>query len=196
MLSISALSRSIVGALFLAFAIPATGAPPHPAYRIDDAQSDVDAKVGFLGIGSRTAHFPSVTGTASLASETAAAIELEVAIDARQLSASDALTTSRLRGKDFFDVEHYPLVRFHGERLEMTGATTGTITGKLTARGVTKPVTLAVSFSSPPGQAAGAASIDLEGTTTIDRRDFGMTAYSLIVGRKVRITLDARLVPV
>ena len=47
----------------------------------------------------------------------------------------------------------------------------------------------------PPGEATGRAPIALTATTTIDRRDFGMTAYPLIVGRKVKIRIRARMVP-
>ncbi|MNF11815.1 YceI-like domain protein [compost metagenome] len=69
------------------------------------------------------------------------------------------------------------------------------MSGDLTARGVMKPVVLAVTFSTPPARATGRETIDLTGTTTINRRDFGMTAYSFIVGRKVRIIINTRLVP-
>ena len=35
----------------------------------------------------------------------------------------------------------------------------------------------------------------LTATTAINRKDFGMTAYSMIVGKKVTITIKARLIP-
>ncbi|PAL21411.1 YceI family protein [Sphingopyxis sp. GW247-27LB] len=188
-----AISSLATAALLLA--APAASAPATLAYRIDSAASRVDAKVGFLGIGSRTAHFPSVSGSVALSPGAMDRIDLNVAIDARQLSASDALTTGRLKGRNFFDVDHHPIVRFAGHALAMTGATTGNVSGDLTARGVTKPVVLAVTFSNPPARATGRETIDLTGTTTINRRDFGMTAYSFIVGRKVRIIINTRLVP-
>ena len=37
--------------------------------------------------------------------------------------------------------------------------------------------------------------VSFTGTTTIDRREFGMKSYQLIVGNKVDITLRARMVP-
>lgn len=189
------LACSLCTAAFLWPFFPAVSAPASLDYHIDESASSVDAKVGFLGIGSRTAHFPAVSGTVSLSPAVPDMIDLDVPIDAAQLRASDALTTARLKGKDFFDVGHHPTVHFAGDRLAMTDATTGQVTGNLTARGVTKPVTLAVHFSSPPALATGHERISLSGVTTIDRRDFGMTAYALIVGRKVQIVIDARLVP-
>jgi polyisoprenoid-binding protein YceI len=155
-------------------------AAPSPTldYRVDSGASDVDAKVAFLGLGRRTASFPAVSGKVTLSPAAMERIDLAVRIDARQLKASDQLTTDRLKGRNFFDVANHPAISFTGKALTMTGPTTGTVKGDLTARGVTKPVTLAVT-----------------GTTTINRRDFGMTAYSLIVGKQVAITIRTRLVP-
>ncbi len=176
-----------------ALVLAATSAPL--SYRVDPVASDVAAKVSFLGIGSRTANFPSVSGAVKLSPAAMDEIDLNVRIDARQLKASDQLTTNRLKGKNFFDVANHPTVSFSGKALAMTGPTTGNVKGDLTARGVTKPVTLAVTFSAPPARATGRDAIGLTGTTTINRRDFGMTAYSLIVGKQVTITINARLVP-
>lgn len=164
-------------------------------YRVDPAASDVAAKVGFLGVGSRSASFPAVSGAVRLSPAAMDRIALDVAIDARQLKASDQLTTERLKSNSFFDVAHHPTISFRGNALTMTGPTTGHVKGDLTARGVTRPVTLAVSFGAPPAQANGREAFGLTGTTTINRRDFGMTAYSLIVGKKVTITIRTRLVP-
>lgn len=165
-------------------------------YRVDPANSDVAAKVSFMGVGSRTASFPAVSGAVSLTPSAMERIDLNVRIDARRLTASDTVTTNRLKGKNFFNVAAHPTVSFSGTALTMTGPLTGKVNGDLTARGVTKPVTLAVTFSAPPARATGREAIDLTGTTTINRRDFGMTAYSLIVGKRVTITIRTRLVPV
>jgi polyisoprenoid-binding protein YceI len=186
----SLMTKAIVALVLLV----ATAAPPLN-YRVDPATSDVAAKVAFLGFGSRTANFPDVSGAVRLSPAAMDQIDLNVRIDARKLTASDKLTTDRLRGRNFFDVASHPTVSFTGKALTMTGATTGTVKGDLTARGVTRPVTLAVTFSAPPARATGREAIGLTGTTTINRRDFGMTAYSLIVGKQVMITIKARLVP-
>ena len=121
--------------------------------------------------------------------------DLDVEIDARRLTAGDSLTLARLKGKDFFDVERYPTVRFAGRTMQMTGPTSATVAGEVTARGVTRPAVLAVTFRDPPARATGRDPIELSARTVIDRRAFGMTAYSAIVGRKVTITIKARMTP-
>jgi polyisoprenoid-binding protein YceI len=77
----------------------------------------------------------------------------------------------------------------------MATQTSGIVRGNLTARGVTRPVTLNVSFSAPPSTTSLKEPIRLTGVTTINRKDFGMTAYSLIVGKKVTISIRTKLVP-
>lgn len=173
---------------------PATAAAAHE-WRLDAATSQVHAAVPFLGFGRRTARFPAVTGSLVADPAEPGRFGLEVIIDARQLAASDALTTSRLRGPGFFDVAHFPTVRFSGERLTLRSPVSGDVAGRLTARGITRPLTLAVSFARPIGRAAPGETIELTASGRLDRRDFGMRAYPLIVGSQVTLNIRARLEP-
>jgi polyisoprenoid-binding protein YceI len=77
----------------------------------------------------------------------------------------------------------------------MRNSKSGTILGKLTARGITRSETLAVTFDTSPASAAPGKSLNLSGEMTIDRRNYGMTAFQVIVGKKVKIRLKARIVP-
>lgn len=168
---------------------------PSYRYQIDTTRSMVSAKVGFMGIASKTARFPQISGRIALAPERLDTIDLDVELDARRLQAGDKVTLGRLKGKDFFDVERHPTVRFAGRNMQMTGATTATVAGEVTARGVTRPATLAVTFRDPPAKASGRDAVEFSARTVIDRREFGMTAYSAIVGKKVTITIQARMTP-
>lgn len=179
----------------LLFVASATWAASTYNFKIDSSASSVDAKVAFMGIGNREAQFPAVRGSVTLSPSAIDRINLNVSIDATQLKADDSLTTSRLKGEDFFHVAKYPTVRFEGTDLSMINSTRGVVRGNLTARGITRPVALDVSFSAPPARANGTESIQLTGITTINRRDFGMKAYSLIVGKKVTISMKTRLLP-
>lgn len=184
-------------ALFAMLLAPLSLGAAQPTYRyqIDPARSMVSAKVGFMGITSKTARFPRMTGRIALSPERLDTIDLDVELDARRLQAGDSVTLGRLKGKDFFDVDHYPTVRFAGRNMQMTGATTATVAGEVTARGVTRPAMLAVTFRDPPAKVSGRDAVEFSARTVIDRREFGMTAYSALVGRKVTITIQARMVP-
>ena len=184
---------SLAAAMLLATS--AALAAPNYRYSIDPVASSVDAKVSFLGIGNRKAMFPALRGSVVLSPDRMDQINLDVSIDATQLTADDNVTAKRLKGPDFFNVGKYPTVRFQGTQLAMTSTTSGVVSGNLTARGVTRPVTLNVSFSSAPVSSIGKEPMRLTGVTTINRKDFGMTAYSLVVGKKVSITIRTKLLP-
>lgn len=171
------------------------GAAPGQRYIIDAAASEVSAKVAFFGLASKTARFPKVSGGIELSRDRPEKIDLSVLLDATALTAPDSVTLARLKGPKFFDVARHPTIQFTGKEMRMTTDRDAQVTGQITARGVTQPATLAVHFKSPPLRADGHAPLTLIGQTVIDRREFGMTAYPLIVGSKVRIRIRAALVP-
>ncbi len=170
-------------------------APPAYRYRLDAPGSQVSARVAYFGVGHKTVRFPAMRGSLRLIPDRPEAIDLDVELDASALSAGSKTDTDYLKGKAFFDVANHPVVRFTGERMTMTGETTARVEGRITARGVTRPSVLAVTFAQPPARASGREPITLIATTAINRRDFGMTSYGLIVGKTVKITIRARLVP-
>ncbi len=179
--------------LALLFATAASA--PALRFHLDSAQSLVAAKVGVMGLTSKTARFPKMAGGIRLSPEQLETINLDVMLDARALVANDDSTTKQLRGPKFFDVERHPTVRFAGQRMTMTSATTAKVEGTITARGITRPTRLSVTFAQPPAKVTGRDPIALTASGTIDRREFGMTSYSMFVGKKVTITIKARLVP-
>lgn len=164
-------------------------------YTIDAGASSVSAKVSFFGLASKTAKFPKMEGDVKIVAGRPDAARIDITFDATALEAPDTVTLERLRGDKFFWVEKYPEVRFVGEKLTLTGAKKGTVKGQLTARGVTKPATLEIEFDTAPLTAPKGQAIRFTGKTTIDRREFGMESYQLIVGNKVKITLNARMKP-
>ncbi|QIQ85513.1 YceI family protein [Erythrobacter sp.] len=163
-------------------------------YRLDANASDVSARVPFFGLASKTARFPRMEGAVTIVPDAPERAVIDVTFDAEAIEAPDRVTLRRLRGEKFFWVEKYPVIRFKGRSLTMSSPLEGTLEGVLTARGVSRPQTLAVTFDSPPGEAVGKP-ISFTGRTTIDRRDYGMKSYQIIVGNEVDIELRARMVP-
>lgn len=170
-------------------------ASPSYRYQLDGASSQVSARVSYFGVGSKTARFPVMKGSIRIQPDRLDAIDLNVELDARALDAGGKTDTAYLRGKDFFDVAHYPVVQFSGHRMAMTGPNAARVDGQITARGVTRPAVLDVTFRDPPARLTGREAVMLNARTAINRRDFGMTAYGLVVGKTVTITIQARLMP-
>lgn len=164
-------------------------------YRLDSNNSSVSAKVSFLGLGSKSAQFPKMYGSVTIVPDQPQRAKIDVTFDASALTSGDSSTTSRLKGEKFFWVTKYPNVRFVGSSLKMSSATQGTVSGQLTARGTTRDQTLKVTFDSNPMTTPRGRPISFTGTTTIDRRQYGMKSYQLVVGNSVNITLKARMVP-
>ncbi|MBA4043979.1 MAG: polyisoprenoid-binding protein [Erythrobacter sp.] len=184
--------RMLLLPLLAVLALANVGAPQR--YVLDASASDVSAKVPFFGLSSKTARFPRMQGAVTIVPGAPERAVIDVTFDATAIEAPDNVTLARLRGEKFFWVEKYPSVRFVGRSLKMTSATRGTVAGDLTARGVTKPQTLTVTFDADP-LAQVSKPVSFTGTTTIDRRQYGMKSYQLLVGNKVDITLKARMVP-
>ncbi len=163
-------------------------------YQLDGNSSDVSAKVAFFGFASKTARFPRMEGAVTIVRGAPEQAIIDVTFDAVTIEAPDETTLKRLRGEKFFWVERYPTIRFVGRSLELSSPTRGTLTGELTARGVTRSETLDVTFASDPSARTGQP-VEFTAEMEIDRRDYGMKSYQLIVGNTVDISLRARMVP-
>jgi polyisoprenoid-binding protein YceI len=185
--------RMLLLPLLTVFALGNTVGVPQ-RYTLDASASNVSAQVPFFGLASKTARFPRMQGAVTIVPGAPERAVIDVTFDATAIEAPDSLTLARLRGEKFFWVEKYPTIRFVGKSLKLSSTTHGTVAGDLTAPGVTRPATLAVTFTADPIAQAGKP-VSFTGTTTIDRRQFGMKSYQLIVGNKVDITLKARMLP-
>lgn len=166
------------------------------AYRIDEATSSVTAQVPVLGFAGRTIRFPKMQGKVMVSTRDPEGVRLEINLDTRAVTASDRFTQAQVRGPMFFDAEHFPTLRFIGHRFRVQSALAGELDGEMTIRGVTKPATLHVVFAQSPLQQPVDTPLALTAVATINRRDFGMTAMPLLVGRRVAVTIQATLLPI
>ena len=164
------------------------------SYRLDADASEVSARVPFFGLSSKTARFPRMEGTVSVVPEAPEQAVIDVTFDAAAIEAPDETTLRRLKGERFFWVERYPTIRFVGRSFDLDTPTSGRVTGQLTARGVTRTETLEVEFARDPTLAQG-SSVSFTGRMEIDRREYGMRSYQLIVGNRVKIEINAQMVP-
>lgn len=165
------------------------------SYTIEPASSAVNAKVRFMALSKKTVTFPAISGAVEITPENLTEITLEVEIDASMAEAKEAYILDTIKGEKFFDVANHPKLRFVGNVLTMDGPKKGVVAGELTARGITLPQTLELNFSEPLADANGVDSLTVKGRIKIDRRDYDMNSYPLIVGNTVDIRITANLVP-
>ena len=105
---------------------------------------------------------------------------------ASTIDTSEPKRDAHLCSADFLDVARYPTIAFRSTRIERADGDHWKVTGDLTLLGRTRPVLLDVDSSTSEGTRSSA-----HATTTIDRRDFGMTYAGFAVGKQVVITIDA-----
>jgi polyisoprenoid-binding protein YceI len=96
---------------------------------------------------------------------------LDIKIQAASVDTGSGMKNGKLKGKDFFDVEHNPVITFTftSTKIVQTGPNTFEVDGDFTIRGVTKPEKLTLTISGK-----GTGSGEIKGTMAFDRKDYGM----------------------
>jgi polyisoprenoid-binding protein YceI len=125
-------------------------------------------------------------------SRSAASLTIKVdSIDTR-----NADRDGHLRTNDFLQAADYPEITFSSTAVEPTGDDTFDVTGDLTIKGVTKRITIPLSYEGAAQDPFGANRIGLEGSATINRKDFGLTwnaaleTGGVLVGEKVVLEFE------
>ena len=109
------------------------------------------------------------------------------------LNTGNAIRDADLRSDHFFAVDRYPQMTFEGTGIVATDSTV-TIAGTLTIKGHVHAVALTGQYRGVAKDSDGHERIAFEATTTLDRRDYGMTwspnvAGSELIGNDVEITV-------
>src|ERR1700704_4226379 len=96
---------------------------------------------------------------------------LDIKIQAASVNTGSGMKDGKLKGKNFFDAEHDPLITFHSTKIVQTGPNTLDYVGDFTIRGVTKLEKLTFTLSGK-----GTGSGEIKGTMAFDRKDYGMNS--------------------
>ena len=167
-------------------------------YALDAAHTQVGWRVSHFGFNDYFGLFGDISGTMELdpANVEAASFDITIPIASVAVS-SEGLKDHLLRpGKDgaapdFFGPEPAP-ARFVSTSVRRTGDTTAEVTGQLTMNGKTGPVTLDIELSgaglNPYNQKQ---TVGSEGTTVIDRTQWGVAYGVPLVGKDVELTVSA-----
>jgi len=143
--------------------------------------------------------FDRVSGTVSYDPERPEQAHAKVEIQTASVNTGNERRDEHLRSADFFEVETYPTMTFESTRVESAGDGQFRLIGDLTIRGVTKEVVLEVEGPAPPLQTDRGMRTGATATTTVNRKDFGLTwnrmleAGGVTVSDEVRITIDVEL---
>ncbi|AUA15854.1 MULTISPECIES: YceI family protein [Streptomyces] len=101
-----------------------------------------------------------------------------------------------LMGRDFLDARTYPHIRFASTAVEVVGTDVYRMTGDLTIRDITRPVILELTYIGQVTDPFGYQRAGFDGTTTINRSEWGLTYNArlaeggALVSEKVRLQFD------
>lgn len=99
---------------------------------------------------------------------------IELTIQADSINTGNADRDGHLKSNDFFDMANHPTIAFTSTSIEKAQEDVYRVTGDLTVRGTTKPVTIDFTYTGAAVDPFGNTRIGLEGSTKVDRRDFGL----------------------
>ena len=169
-------------------------------WRIDPAHSSAQFSVRHMMISTVRGQFGGVKGTVVYDPKNPTASTAEATIDVTTLNTGQTKRDSDLRGAEFFDIKHYPEMKFKSKSVEVAGPDKLRVTGDLTINAITRPVILDVEGPTPPiRDTQGREKIGVNGTTKISRKDFGilynpvMESGGVAVSDEVSIELDLEL---
>ena len=144
---------------------------PAGTYNIDPSHSRVGFSARHAMVTKVRGAFNEYTGSAVVA-DGAASISIE--ISAASVDTRSADRDGHLQSGDFFDVTNFPKITFNSTSVK-DGGEGLVVAGDLTIKDVTKPITIEFEYTGTATDPFGNARFGFEGTSEINRKDFGLT---------------------
>jgi len=144
---------------------------------------DVESSVAIVG------KFDKWDATLTFTSPELSTAVLDIKIQAATVDTGSGMKNGKLKGKDFFDVEHNPLITFHSAKAVQTGPDTIEFDGDFTIRGVTKQEKLTFTMT---GKGTGSGT--LAGKMAFDRKQYGMNSGIpfIKIANRVEVTVNLK----
>ena len=169
-------------------------------WELDPAHTLVEFAVKHMMFTTVKGRFMGVTGRITYDEADATRSSVEAEIDASTIHTGVGDRDMHLRSADFLEVETYPKITFHSERIVKTGENEYAITGPLTIHGQTRTVTLKTEFTGQGKDPWGGQRMGFSAHTSIRRGEYGLKwnaaleAGGVMVGDEVKITIETEAV--
>jgi polyisoprenoid-binding protein YceI len=169
-------------------------------WTIDTAHSELRFTVSHLAIARISGRFARWSGTVWVGHPDIRRSIVDVAIEAASIDTGNPARDAHLRSPDFFDAEHFRLIRFRN--IDVVAADDGDflVNGEMTIRGVSRLVTVVVSDRGRVRDEHGRQRAAFSAHAAFDRRQFGVrwhqtvAAGALVVGDQVEVDMEAEAV--
>lgn len=172
-------------------------------WNIDAAHTLVEFSAKHMMITTVKGRLADVSGSLKIDEAHPERSSVEVELTAASIDTRSEQRDQHLRSADFLDVEHFPVVRFRGNRVVGARLEPGKsfqLIGDLTIRDVTREVTLDATFEGRGRDPWGGERVSFSASTKIDRRDFGLTwntaleAGGVLVSNDIKIQIEVQAV--
>ncbi|WP_158789753.1 YceI family protein [Granulicella sp. L46] len=160
-----------------------------PVFAVTPASStitfNVKSSVSIVG------KFDSWDATLTFTSSDVTSGVLDIKVQAASVNTGSGMKDSKLKSKDFFDVDHNPLITFKSSKIVQTGPTTFEIPGTFTIRGVSKQETLNLTIFGTKGSGSG----EIKGMMAFDRKDYGVDGSIpfIKIADRVEVNVDLKV---
>ena len=166
------------------------------SYSIDPTHSRIGFVARHAMVTKVRGSFNEFEGDGYFDAENPGSSKLQLTIKAASIDTRNADRDGHLRSNDFFDMDTYPEITFVSTDVEKADDDTYRVTGDLTIKGVTKPVTVDFEYTGAATDPFGNSRIGLEGKTTVNRKDWGISwnaaleTGGVLVGEKVTLEFE------
>ncbi len=142
-------------------------------YELDKAHSYVGFRIMHLGLTEVPGSFNDFTGRIDFDANKIENSKVSFVALTKSVDTRNEGRDKHLRSKDFFEVDKYPEMSFKSTRVKKKGKKY-VVYGDLTMKGITKPVEIEFKIHGPIRAQRGSIKIGVQGSTVINRRDFGV----------------------
>ena len=166
------------------------------AYTIDPTHSRIGFVARHAMVTKVRGSFNEFEGTGHFDAEDPSKSKAQLTIKAASIDTRNADRDAHLRSNEFFDMAQYPEITFDSTAVEAVDAETFRVIGDLTIKGVTKPVTVDFEYTGTAVDPYGNQRIGFEGSTTVNRKDYGVSwnaaleTGGVLVGEKVTLEFE------
>ncbi|MFF1786547.1 YceI family protein [Kitasatospora sp. NPDC058243] len=184
-----------------AVAVAETPAGPDLAHltgdwTIDTTHSEVAFSVRHAMVTNVKGRFTEYDGKLHLDGSTPGNSSADLVIKVASIDTNQAQRDEHLRTGDFFAADTYPEIRFRSTSAERLRGDTYRMSGELTIKDTTRPVVLDLEYTGSATDAYGVERVGFEGSTVLDRTEFGLTYNAaletggVLISEKVKLSFD------
>ena len=188
--------KSFFFVLVSAVALPSLAS----TWDIDDTHTAAKFKIRHLMVSNVYGQITGAKGSLEIDDKDSSKTKGTITLDVATINTNNEKRDAHLKGEDFFEVSKFPTITYQITKVSKAKNGKYKMDGELTLKGLTKPVSLKdVEITPTVKDPWGGTRRGLAGTTTLNRKDFGLTwnkaldGGGVVVGDSVEIEVAAEL---